>query len=184
MKPCLLALAAAVTFAAASFAQDPKGTDPKPAQPPKVDFATQVWPILEKRCTECHFTPKPEAEGQKPKKPKGGVVLDSKDGFTSGKKKLVVGKKPEESLLYRVVTLPADDEDRMPPRKKGEPLAKEQTDLIKAWIEQGADLGKWTGPKKADTGDKPGPDQPKDGKQGPAHGGGAEKPKAPPQGGG
>ncbi|MCA8964956.1 MAG: hypothetical protein H6838_16360 [Planctomycetes bacterium] len=117
--------------------------------PKKVDFATQIWPILEKRCVECHSAP--HTENGRTKKPKGGVTLDSKDGITSSKRgKLVVAKKPDDSLLLQSVTLPADDEDRMPPAKKGEPLSKAQTDLIKAWIEGGADFGKWTGKAKAD----------------------------------
>jgi hypothetical protein len=112
-----------------------------------VDFQRQVLPILQSRCAECHATAHTGSDG-KLQKPKGGVVLDSKDGITA-KKGLVVPKDPAESLLVQVVTLPADDEDRMPPAKKGAPLAKEQTDLIAAWIEQGASFGTWTG-KKAD----------------------------------
>ncbi len=110
----------------------------------KVDFATQIWPILEKRCVECHSAP--HTENGRTKKPKGGVILDSKDGITSSKRgKVIVAKKPDDSLLLQSVTLPADDEDRMPPQKKGEPLSKAQTDLIRSWIEGGADFGKWTG---------------------------------------
>jgi hypothetical protein len=33
----------------------------------------------------------------------------------------------------------------MPPAKKGDPLPKEQQDLIKKWIDQGADFGTWKG---------------------------------------
>lgn len=115
----------------------------------KVDFAKEIWPILEKRCVECHAAP--HTENGRTKKPKGGVTLDSKEGITSSKRgKLVVAGKPDDSLLYSSITLPADDEDRMPPEKKGEPLSKAQTDLIKLWIEGGADFGKWTGEKKAE----------------------------------
>jgi hypothetical protein len=110
-----------------------------------VDFQRQVLPILESRCVECHATAHPGPDGRL-KKPKGGVVLDSKAGIT-GKADLVVARKPDESLLLQVVTLPADDEDRMPPAKKGAPLSKEQTALIASWIEQGASFGSWTGRK-------------------------------------
>ncbi len=130
----------------------------------KVSFESQIWPILEKRCVECHATPSTGPDG-KPKKPKGGVVLDSKDGITTSKKgTLVVAKKPDDSMLYASITLPADHEDRMPPAKKGEPLSKSQTDLIKKWIEEGGELGKWTGKKaEADKADaKPGTDKGKD----------------------
>ena len=111
----------------------------------KVDFAAQVWPILEKNCIECHKTASTGSDGKK-KRPKGGVTLDSKDGIEKSKKgKLVVGKKPDDSLLVHSITLPADDEDRMPPAKKGDPLAQTDIDLIKKWIDEGADFGSWTG---------------------------------------
>lgn len=129
----------------------------------KVDFAKDVWPVLEKRCVECHSAPHTGADG-KVKKPKGGVVLDSKEGITTSKKgKLVVAKNLDDSKLFHSISLPADDEDRMPPAKKGEPLSKEQIQTIKTWIEQGADFGGWTGAKAAESGkdkekdkDKPG----------------------------
>ena len=82
-----------------------------------VDFEKQIWPILEKRCVECHSTAHPGPDG-KMRKPKGGVTLDSKDGITSSKKgTLIVAKKPDDSKLYAAITLPADDDDRMPPKK-------------------------------------------------------------------
>ena len=43
----------------------------------------------------------------------------------------------DESSLYTLTILDPDDDDIMPP--KGDPLSKEQTDLLKVWIEQGAD---------------------------------------------
>ena len=111
----------------------------------KIDFQRQILPIFEKSCVECHASPHTGPDG-KLKKPKAGVVLDSKDGIT-GKKGLVVAKNPAGSSLYAAITLPADDEDRMPPQKKGEPLPKAQTDLIAQWIEEGASFGTWTGKK-------------------------------------
>jgi hypothetical protein len=118
----------------------------------KVDFATQIYPILEKRCVECHATA--YVENGRTKKPKGGVVLDSKDGITTSKRgKLVVAGKAADSILVESICLPADDEDRMPPPKKGDPLSKEQIDLIKSWIDDGAEFGKWNG--KAKDGEKP-----------------------------
>ena len=135
--------------AEAKPAQEPK--DGKEAAADKVDFVAQVLPILEKNCVECHKAPYTDADGKK-KRPKGGVSLDTRDGIEKGKKgKLVVGKKPGDSMLYHSITLPADDEDRMPPAKKGDPLPQDQIDLIKKWIEEGADFGTWKGAEaKAD----------------------------------
>lgn len=148
MNRPLIAFVSLLSFAAAVAAQ---GKDGKEAKEPKkaeaVDFEKQIWPILEKNCLECHSKAAPGADG-KVKKPKGGVVLDSKDAITAGKKgKLLVAKKSGESLLYTSISLAADHEDRMPPAKKGEPLPKEQQELIKQWIDDGADFGKWTAKK-------------------------------------
>lgn len=148
MNRPLIAFVSLLSFAAAVAAQ---GKDGKEAKEPKkaeaVDFEKQIWPILEKNCLECHSKAAPGPDG-KTKKPKGGVVLDSKDAITAGKKgKLLVAKKSGESLLYTSISLAADHEDRMPPAKKGEPLPKEQQDLIKQWIDDGADFGKWTAKK-------------------------------------
>lgn len=110
-----------------------------------IDFQRQILPILESRCIECHASAAPGADG-KLKKPKGGVAFDNKDAIT-GKRGLVVAGSPDKSLLYTVVVLPADDDDRMPPQKKGEPLSKAQTDLIQQWIAGGASFGSWVGKK-------------------------------------
>jgi hypothetical protein len=127
------ALAVVPLFAAALAAQG------------KVDFQKQVWPILQARCIECHAAPHTGADG-KVKKPKGGVVLDSKDGML-GSDGLIVAKDAARSSLYTVVALPADDEDRMPPAKKGKPLSDEQQAVIKLWLDEGAAFGGWTGTK-------------------------------------
>lgn len=163
----LIPLFAALTFALP--AQDDKKPQDKPKDAPKsetpkegdapdaakqdkVDFVTQVLPILEKSCVECHKAPHTGADG-KQKKPKGGVTLDTRAAMEKSKKgKLVVASKPDDSLLYHSITLPADDEDRMPPAKKGDPLPQDQIDLIKKWIDQGADYGTWKGAEaKAET---------------------------------
>jgi hypothetical protein len=95
-----------------------------------VDFVKDIKPILEKSCLKCHG----------PEKPKGALRLDTHEGLIKGAKsgEVIVPGNAEESRLYEVVTLSKDDADRMP--NEGEPLAKEQTDLIRDWINQGA---KW-----------------------------------------
>lgn len=128
------ALAVVPLFAAALAAQG------------KVDFQKQVWPVLQARCVECHAAAHMGADG-KMKKPKGGVVLDSKDGML-GSDGLIVGKDAARSSLYTVVSLPVDDEDRMPPANKGKPLTAEQQAAIKQWIDEGASFGSWTGKKE------------------------------------
>ena len=52
---------------------------------------------------------------------------------------------PSRSSLYTRIILPADDDDRMPP--KGDPLTIREQEIIRKWIAQGADFGKWVGAK-------------------------------------
>ncbi|HEX5051607.1 MAG TPA: c-type cytochrome domain-containing protein [Planctomycetota bacterium] len=146
------------------WAQGDKADKGDKAPKTTVDFQKQIWPILEKNCLDCHSTA--HQENGRLKKPKGGLALDSKDGITTGKKgKAIVAGKPDDSLIYQAITLAADDEDRMPPAKKGPPLAKAQTDLIQKWIAEGAEFGKWTG-KAKDADDKDPKDKPDDKKNG------------------
>jgi formylglycine-generating enzyme required for sulfatase activity len=94
----------------------------------KIDFALDVKPLLESTCVSCHG----------PEKPKGDLRLDSRAAAIKGGENgtsLVPGD-PRKSSLYTLTILPADDDNIMPP--KGGPLTKEQTEVLRAWIEQGA----------------------------------------------
>ena len=96
----------------------------------KVNFAEQIKPILESSCLKCH-------NGESPK---GDFRLDSKEailaGGGSGEPGITVGK-ADESLLLELITLDADDPNRMP--AEGENLTEEQVELIRRWINEGAD---------------------------------------------
>lgn len=95
-----------------------------------IDFARDIQPLLETNCVSCHQGD--EAEGS--------LRLDTLDGALAGGDRgaaLVPGE-PEESLLYTMTVLEADDEELMPPKKQGGPLAKEQTEKLRAWIAAGA----------------------------------------------
>lgn len=136
-------------------------------QKAKIDFGKQVFPILEKHCVECHRETYVDENGRR-RRPKGKVMLDTLANIKKSKGgKLFVAKKPDDSLVVETITLPADDEDRMPPPKKGPPLSKADVELIRKWIEEGADFGKWTGEAAPKKGDDKGGDAPKaDGKSG------------------
>lgn len=96
---------------------------------PKVDFNAQVKPILNTNCIVCHGGVKRN----------GGFSLlfrqDALDTLESGKLAIVPGH-PEKSEMIRRLGL-HDPEERMP--YKEEPLAKEDVDLLKEWIKQGAE---------------------------------------------
>src|SRR5436190_4682317 len=94
----------------------------------RVDFETQIRPVFQRSCVKCHGS----------EKQKGGLRLDrAKEAFggiDSGKK-AIQAHNPGESELFRRITA-ADPDDRMPP--KGDPLSAVEIQLIRAWIEQGA----------------------------------------------
>jgi len=108
-----------------------------------VDFKKDVWPILEKRCVECHKAPY-ELNG-KLKEPKAGLRLDGAAYMMHGGDDgpVVVANHPSQSPLYQRVILPEDDSDHMPP--KGDPLTLRQKEVLRKWIAQGLDFGKWVG---------------------------------------
>src|SRR6266480_3827115 len=95
----------------------------------KVDFAKQIGPILEQNCVKCHG----------PEKQKAKLRLDSKEAAMKGGKDgaIIVAGKADKSEMYRRITLPKGDDDIMP--NEGDPLTKEQTDLMRDWINQGAE---------------------------------------------
>ena len=94
----------------------------------KVDFVKDIQPIFEKSCLKCHG----------PEKQKGKLRLDSKDSTfkRAADSQVIVPGNAEKSDLYRRMTLPQSDDDRMP--NEGDPLPKAQIDLVKDWINQGA----------------------------------------------
>ena len=111
----------------------------------EIDFETQVLPILQNRCFSCHSAPKTDPSGAITKS-KGGVQLDNVKGIeTSLQGEVIMAGEPEDSLLYQRITLPEEDTDIMPPQGEGAPLTKQETDLIRKWIEQGAVYGEWKG---------------------------------------
>ncbi|MCL4211398.1 MAG: hypothetical protein KJZ68_12145 [Phycisphaerales bacterium] len=98
--------------------------------PDKVDFVTQIRPIFESRCIECH--------GERVKK--GGLRLDRRSQvFHAGgpDKWAIRPGDPAGSAVFERISLPADDLDIMP--AEGDPLTPAQIDLIRRWIEEGAE---------------------------------------------
>jgi formylglycine-generating enzyme required for sulfatase activity len=107
---------------------------PSPHAEEAVDFVKDIQPILEFNCVHCHH------EGKE--KPKGGLMLSTKaEAFEGGKSGVViVAGDPDKSPLYTSTLLPTNDDSHMPPIEDGPPLTKEQTELLRKWILQGA---KW-----------------------------------------
>lgn len=93
-----------------------------------VSFRRDVAPLLQRRCANCHNE----------ENAKGGYRLDTfgllARAGDSGDAPLVGGK-PRESLLFRLLITP-DKDERMP--QKADALPAEEVALIERWILQGA----------------------------------------------
>lgn len=89
-----------------------------------VDFLKDVAPIFRRSCIECHG----------PEKQEGDLRLDRRPGV--GSESTIRPGKPEESELWRRITLPRGHDEIMP--AVGEPLEREQIETIRRWIAQGA----------------------------------------------
>ena len=100
----------------------------------KIDFNRQVRPILSDKCFACHG---PDAHDIK-----GGLQLHTLELATKklGKKKnrqaLVPGDVSKSVMWERMIT--DDEDDIMPPPESHKKLKKEEMDILKKWIEQGA----------------------------------------------
>ncbi|MFO0945594.1 MAG: DUF1549 domain-containing protein [Planctomycetota bacterium] len=106
---------------------------------PKIEFARDIRPILSDNCFKCH--------GPDEKTREAGLRLDTREGATSplesGHAAVVVGKPSESKLLERLTS--SDPETVMPPPSTGKKLSAHQIELLKRWIEQGAEWkGHWS----------------------------------------
>lgn len=100
------------------------------ATPPvKIDFNSQVKPLLEAACVHCHND----------KSDKGGLNLTTLEATITGgdNDTALVPGDPAKSPLYTTTILPEDDDLVMPPKKEGL-LLKSQSEILRLWIEQGA----------------------------------------------
>lgn len=113
----------------------------------KVDFEKQILPVLKENCFKCHE--KEHEDKGKMKKPKGGLRLDGAavilKGGKENPKETVVAGKADASWLVKSIILPDSDELAMPPEGKGDRVSAANIDLIKKWINEGANFGAWKG---------------------------------------
>ena len=98
----------------------------------QLDYLRDIQPLLEERCYRCHGA----------EKRKGGLRLDIKAGVwqggDSGEAAVVPGY-ADRSPVFRLVSS-KDDQERMPPSNAKEaPLTSIELELLRNWIEAGAD---------------------------------------------
>ena len=96
----------------------------------RVDFASEIAPILSRHCLTCHNRERTE----------GRLSLVSLADLARPKtpKNVVVASDPDSSLLIQMVSSSALGERPEMPRE-GSPLTAEQVALLRAWVKQGAE---------------------------------------------
>jgi len=96
-----------------------------------VDYGRDVLPILASNCLTCHG----------PAEAKAGVRLDIRERAVkpsrTGATPIQPGKSAASELIRRVFT--ADEAERMPPAKTKKHLSAADKELLKKWIDQGAE---------------------------------------------
>lgn len=108
-------------FAVAGISVFPSMPGRVSANQAKVDFIRDVQPILAANCVKCHG----------PEKQMAQLRLDNKQ---LAARVIAAGKSGDSRLLHRVLGL--NNEARMP--KGGEALSAQQIDILRRWIDQGA----------------------------------------------
>lgn len=101
---------------------------------PPVDFQRQIKPILSDKCFQCH--------GPDDQHRKAGLRLDV-ESQAKGKRKDRIAIIPHDlkqsTLVQRIES--EDHDERMPPADSGKKLTKDEIQLLKHWISQGAPWG-------------------------------------------
>ncbi len=93
-----------------------------------VDFKKDIYPLLKKRCFECHKGANSES----------GFRLDVHGeilGYSTGDPLAIPGKGLDSRIFERVVSDSLDE--RMPPEDAGDALTRKEIAMLRAWIDQG-----------------------------------------------
>lgn len=115
-------------FAGISLSHHSGVTEDRPPHEQLAFFEESVRPLLVKHCYECHST---EAE-----KVKGGLLLDTKEGWMAGgdSGEVIEPGKPDDSLVIETVRY-ADPDLQMPPKYR---LKEEEVAILEEWVSMGA----------------------------------------------
>ena len=101
-----------------------------------VNFSRDILPLLSNNCFKCHGPDEANRES--------GLRLDQQKGsvavLESGHRAIVPGKSGESELFRRISS--TDPDAKMPPEDSGKKLTAAQIELIRKWIDSGAE---WSG---------------------------------------
>jgi mono/diheme cytochrome c family protein len=106
------------------------GEQPAPTPLPSVEpkFDSIKSKIFSVRCISCH-----SAQGSA-----HNVSLETRDDLVNSPRELVIPGNPDESGL--ILSLERTDDKRMPPPKTGGALSQDEIQVIRSWIQAGANL--------------------------------------------
>ncbi len=131
--PRIKSLAAAILFLGTGIGQATQRA------PQTIDFSRDIYPIFERSCHSCHG----------PEQQQGQLRLDSRQAVLKGGQSgriIQPGRSAESSLYQRVAGL--NDLVRMP---MGGELASDEIELIRNWIQEGAEWPGEVGLAEAET---------------------------------
>src|SRR5436305_10125118 len=103
--------------------------------PGKVDFNRDIRPILSNTCAKCHGPDEKERKGGT-----DGLRLDVRaDAIADlgGYAAIVPGHAEKSAVVKRIIS--TDIDEKMPPPDSGKKLTPREIELLKRWIEQGAE---------------------------------------------
>lgn len=99
----------------------------------EISFNRDIKPLLSDNCFTCHGPDEATREG--------GFRLDLRDSAIaeadSGEHPITPGQASTSSLVDRILS--TDESTQMPPASTGKRLTAEQVELVKSWIESGAE---------------------------------------------
>ena len=98
-----------------------------------VDFENQIKPLLSDRCFACHGPDENARKADLQLHTREGVFVKLADDL-----EVITPGKPLASELYRRITT-TDPDDLMPPPESKRELSAGEKELIRRWIEQGAE---------------------------------------------
>jgi hypothetical protein len=102
--------------------------------PRRVNYSRDIRPILSNTCFKCH--------GPDERQRKAGLRLDTKDGafakLESGETAIVPGSSAKSAVYQRLTS--HDPDVKMPPPDSAKSISAEQIELVKHWIDEGAEF--------------------------------------------
>ena len=115
--------------AVVSDATNPPPSSATPATDGRVDFRTQVYPIFEANCFECHGSLKAKQDLR---------LHTRRDALKGGRSGPPWTPGDSANSLILQMLRPEFPEDIMPPPETGKTITDEQVELIRRWIDEGA----------------------------------------------